>query len=83
MPLLQALPSRKQTVQALREVLPMNRENDRRAAPNALLDVPPTPDIATLEAAAESLSRHGDLLNATAVWAVILRMREELKCPVT
>lgn len=43
----------------------------------ATLDVPPTPDIAALESAAESLSRSGDLVNAIALWSIILRLRTE------
>jgi len=41
------------------------------------LDVPPTPDIAALETAAESLLRHGDFSNAVALWAIALRLRME------
>ena len=52
------------------------RRHERRSAP--LLDVPPTPDIAALEAAAETLTRFGDLANAIALWAIILRMRGEM-----
>ena len=55
----------------------MNRENDRRSDPAATLDVPPTPDIAALEAAAESLTRFGDLQNAIALWGIALRLRLE------
>lgn len=57
----------------------MNRQNDRRNAPDATLDVPPSLDIATLEAAAESLLRHGDIPNAIALWALALRLRQEVR----
>lgn len=43
------------------------------------LDVPPTVDIATLEAAAEALARHGEIGHAVAVWAIVLRLRMELR----
>ena len=52
------------------------RRAERRS--NALLDVPPTPDIATIEAAAESLIRLGDVRNAIALYAIALRLRGEL-----
>ena len=55
----------------------MNRENDRRSLSNATLEVAPTPDIAALETAAESLMRFGDIPNAIALWAIALRLREE------
>jgi hypothetical protein len=53
----------------------MTRENDRRSDSPATPETPPTLDIATLEAAAESLSRSGDLPNAVALWAIALRLR--------
>lgn len=43
----------------------------------------PTPDIIALEKAAESLTRHGDIQNAIALWAIVLRLRGEIRCPVT
>ncbi len=43
----------------------------------ATLDVPPTPDIATLETAADALVRFGDFRNAVALWAIALRLRME------
>lgn len=43
------------------------RRAERRS--NATLDLSPTPDIATIEAAAESLMRLGDVRNAIALWA--------------
>jgi hypothetical protein len=61
----------------------MRRENDRRSDSKALLDVPPSPDIAALEAAAESLIRFGDVRNATALWAIALRLRMEANRAVT
>lgn len=47
--------------------------------PTPPLAVPPTVDIATLEAAAEALARHGELAHAVAVWAIVLRLRMELR----
>ena len=44
---------------------------------NATLEVPPTPEIAALETAAESLIRFGDIANAVALWAIALRLRME------
>lgn len=58
----------------------MNRETrDRRAESDspALLEVPPTPDIAALETAADALTRFGDVANAVALWAIALRLRME------
>ena len=51
------------------------RRAERRS--NATLEVAPTPDIAALETAAESLMRFGDIPNAIALWAIALRLREE------
>ncbi len=64
----------------------MSLENDMQHEANryrvlshseTLLDVPPTPDIAALETAAESLVRFGDFRNAVALWAIALRLRME------
>ena len=56
----------------------MNRDNDRRSDSQAVLGVAPSPDIATLEIAAESLTRLGDIPNAIALWAMALRLRQEV-----
>lgn len=56
----------------------MNRENDRRSDSKAVLGVAPSPDIAVLETAAESLTRLGDIPNAIALWALALRLRQEV-----
>lgn len=52
-------------------------ERDALRHSAALLDVPPTPDIATLETAADALARVGDFRNAVALWAIALRLRME------
>ena len=62
------------------------REDDRRAnrskrdrrAPDATLDVAPSPDMAALEAAAEQLVRDGHLQHAIALWGIALRIRMEV-----
>ena len=56
----------------------MRRDNDRRSDSQAVLGVAPSPDIATLEIAAESLTRLGDIPNAIALWAMALRLRQEV-----
>ena len=57
----------------------MNRENRDRSDSKALLEVAPSPDIAALEAAAESLTRFGDVRNAIALWTIALRLRMEVE----
>lgn len=57
----------------------MRRQSDRRSDSPATLDVAPSPDIAALEAAAESLTRFGDVRNAIALWSIALRLRQDIR----
>ena len=53
-----------------------SKRTQRRS--KALLDIPPSLEIATLETAADSLMRLGDPGNAVALWAMALKMRAEV-----
>lgn len=57
----------------------MNRSTRDRRADVPVLDVPPSPDVAALELAAESLTRLGDIPNAIALWSMALRLRQEAR----
>lgn len=57
--------------------------SDRRSDSQGRRASEPTPDIIALETAAEALARFGDISNAIALWAIVLRLRQEAKCPVT